>query len=128
MSICKKCGHEKHRPGLCSQLIELSNGEHDPCDCEIVNANKADSEVFYLVERVQQKSGEAPMWWIGENNWTENFHEIPMGFRFPTKYHAAAILRIARDWQGQFRAIDKYPNQNVEYCISEHCYFSPEKS
>ena len=38
---CPNCLHEQHRPGLCHHLTELSNGEHDPCDCEFISVATA---------------------------------------------------------------------------------------
>ncbi len=65
------------------------------------------NRVIYLVERVQQEPDQNASWWIGESDnsrgkFTSNFHEIPEAYRFPTRWHALAVLEQYRKFRGDF--------------------------
>jgi hypothetical protein len=77
------------------------------------------NEPFYLVEI--SSTGFGAKWWIGEEGaygkFTPHFHEIPDAYKFPTRWHALAVVEQYQKIYGLFE-------QPFE--ITEHAYMQSQ--
>jgi len=60
---CSGCGHSEHK-SLCLHTIELSNGEHDVCDCQSFSPAEPDDN--FKIEPISQHTLKVPVQYKGQ--------------------------------------------------------------
>lgn len=63
---CSGCGHSEHK-FLCLHTIELSNGEHDVCDCQSFSPAEPDAtDEDFKIEPISQHTLKVPVQYKGQ--------------------------------------------------------------
>lgn len=86
---CSECGHSEHK-FLCLHTIELSNGEHDVCDCQSFSPAEPDAtDEDFKIEPISQHTLKVPVQYKGQAE--------PLDFTEPDATERARAFRESYD-------------------------------